>query len=354
MRMHVLLVLLALTAIAAPSAPISSKSAQAGASGASIPASTRPAQSGNAETQQMPLEDVVRVAEFYRLSTQIQDSIWPEWSQAPSPLLLVTADSEFLTHSPSPPKGFTKVAEDMFVRPRVFDTQFLATMPAFGPPAVMVVGEPKNTLAKSSTPWLITLMHEHFHQLQYGKRGYYEAVRALGLSRGDTTGMWILNYPFPYDKPDVVEGFSHLRDLLLAALSTADDQQFKKAAADYVAERKKVFARLSTDDHKYLSFQLWQEGIASYTQIKAGEAAENYHPSAEFASLPDYLPFADYARQARAQNMAELKAADIAKMKRIFVYPFGAAEGLFLDRLNPGWKRAYFERPLSTDSLFEQ
>jgi hypothetical protein len=302
----------------------------------------------------MPREDAVRVAEFYRLSTQIQDKIWPEWSKAPSPLLLVTADSEFLTHTASPPKGFIKVSEEVFARPRVFDTQFLATMPAFGPPAVMVVGEPKNTLVKSSTPWLLTLMHEHFHQLQYGKPGYYDAVKALDLSRGDTSGMWILNYPFPYDKPDVVEGFSHLRDLLLAALSAADDQQFKKAAAEYVDERKKVFARLSADDHKYLSFQLWQEGIASYTQIKAGEAAEDYHPSAEFASLPDYFPFADYARQARAQTMAELKAADIAKMKRIFVYPFGAAEGLFLDRFNPDWKRSYFEHPLSTDSLFEK
>ena len=304
--------------------------------------------------REIPREDAVRVAEFYRLSAQIQDTIWPEWSKTPSPLLLVTADSEYLVRSSAPPTQFAKVSEEVFARPRVFNTSFLATFPAFGPPAVMVVGTPKNTLAKTSTPWLITLMHEHFHQLQYGKPGYYDEVKALGLARGDDSGMWILNYPFPYERPDVVEGFSHLRDLLLAALSAADDAQFKNAAASYVAERKKMFARLSADDRKYFSFQLWQEGIARYTQIKAAETAEHYQASVEFASLSDYLPFADYARQARAETLAELKSADIAKMKRNYVYSFGAAEGLLLDRLNSEWKQAYFEHPLSMDALFEK
>ncbi|HMF89361.1 MAG TPA: hypothetical protein VKL40_01870 [Candidatus Angelobacter sp.] len=305
-----------------------------------------------AVAQQMPREDAIRVAEFFRLSAQIQDTLWPEWSKTPSPLLLVTADREFLTRSPAPPKGFTKVSEDLYTRARVFNPAFLATFPAFGPPAVIVVGEPQNTQARASTPWLITLMHEHFHQLQYGKPGYYEAVKALGLDRGDSSGMWILNYPFPYQQPEVVQGFAHLRDLLVAALNVSDDQQFKKAATDYVRERKKVFAQLSPDDRKYFSFQLWQEGIARYTQVKAAEAAAGYRPTEEFASLPDYLPFADYAPQARQETLAELKTADIAKMKRVFVYSFGAAEGLLLDRLNPGWKQTYFARPLSTDRLF--
>jgi hypothetical protein len=40
-------------------------------------------------------------------------------------------------------------------------------------------------------------------------------------------------------------------------------------------------------------------------------------------------------------------------LKRIFVYSFGAAEGLLLDRLNPDWKSEYFKHPLSTDALFD-
>src|SRR5277367_926242 len=122
-----------------------------------------------AVAQQLPREDAVRIAEFYRLAAQIQDQIWPNWSKVPAPLLLVTDKTEFLTHDPSPPKDFTKVAEGVYARPRQFDIHLLATFPAFGPPAVIVIGQAQNTIAKSSTPWVITVMHEHFHQLQWAQ-----------------------------------------------------------------------------------------------------------------------------------------------------------------------------------------
>jgi hypothetical protein len=298
-------------------------------------------------------DDAIRIREFYRLAAQIQDRIWPDWDKVPAPLILVTEDAEFLTHDPSPPKEFTKIGDDLYARPRKFAVDLLATFPAFGPPSVIVVGEPKNTESKTSTPWLIAVMHEHFHQLQYSQPGYDKGVEGLGLSRGDQTGMWMLNYPFPYEKPEIVERFSHLRDLLLAAVTEKDGGAFAKLAEQYVAERKRFLAQLSPDDHKYFSFQLWQEGIARYTQITAAEAAASYRPTAEFAALPDYEPFAAYAARARKETLTELKQADLAKSKRIVFYSFGATEGLLLDRLNPKWKNEYFQRMFSTDSYFE-
>jgi hypothetical protein len=58
-------------------------------------------------------------------------------------------------------------------------------------------------------------MHEHSHQLQNAQAGYSQAVAALGLSHGDQTGMWMLNYPFPYTNAGVVRTFAELRDQLL-------------------------------------------------------------------------------------------------------------------------------------------
>lgn len=306
-----------------------------------------------AAAQELPPRDAVLIAEFYRLAVQIQDQIWPGWSAAESPLLLVTQDTEFLTHHAAPPTDFKKIAGDFNARPRQFDPHLLATFPPFGPPAVIVIGEPQNTEAKTSTPWLIIVMHEHFHQLQYGQPGYYPAVGKLGLSRGDQTGMWILNYPFPYEKPEVAQGFAHLRDLLLRALRETDAGKFRKLGARYVRERAKVFAQIAPDDRKYFNFQLWQEGIARYTQIKCAEAAASYQPSAGFAALPDYERFDAYAQHARADTLRELEGADMAKMKRVFVYSFGAAEGLLLDRLRPNWKSQYFQHPLSTEFWFK-
>jgi hypothetical protein len=303
--------------------------------------------------QQLPHDDAVRIAEFYRFAGRVQDGIWPDWSKIPAPLLLVTEKEEFLIRHPAPPQDFKKISQDVYSRPRQFDIHLLATFLAFGPPSVMVVGEPANTEPKTSTPWIITLMHEHFHQLQNAQPEYFARIAKLGLSGDDKTGMWMLNYPFPYTDWHVVRDFAHLRDLLLKALNTVGEAQFRRAAGRYIAQRRRVFKRLNANDHKYLSFQLWDEGIARYTQIKTAEAAVNYRPAPEYESLADYQPFSRYAAQARNETFNELKQANLAIMKRTFVYPFGAAEGLLLDRLKPHWKEEYFNHPLSTDALFQ-
>ena len=305
---------------------------------------------GSALAQQLPQADGVRIREFYRLSGDIQDKIWPHWSQTPAPLLLVTGDGEFLTHHSAPPRGFTKVGDDVYARPRQFPANLLATFPAFGPPSVIVIGEPANTTSKTSTPWLVTVMHEHFHQLQNSQPGYFEDVNNLGLSRGDNSGMWMLNYAFPY--ADASKPFAHLRDLLLGALAEPDPQKFNKSAEEYMRTRETFFRQLSPDDHKYLGFQLWYEGIARYTEVKCAEAAAEYHPSAEYVALPDYESFADYAAKKRQETLNELREADISKLKRLIVYSWGAAEGFLLDRVKPGWRDEYFAHPFSLDHFF--
>jgi len=142
--------------------------------------------------------------------------------------------------------------------------------------------------------------------------------------------------------------------LLLTTLDETNNRKFAKLAARYVKARKKFFAQLSPDDHKYLGFQLWQEGIARYTQVKAAEAAAKYQPAPEYAALKDYEPFDSYAARARAETLSELRRIDLARSKRVVVYSFGAAEGLLLDKLNPGWKDEYFKHMLSMDSFFEK
>lgn len=302
-------------------------------------------------SQKVPPDDAIRIREFYKLAAAVQDKVWPNWSQVPAPLLVVTDQNEFLTHYPDTPKGFAKISGDFCERPRQFGANLQATFPAFGPTPVIVIGEPANTASKTSTPWLITLMHEHFHQLQDSQPGYFEGVDRLGLSRGDNTGMWMLNYPFPYQ--DVSQSFGHLRDLLVAALSETDPQKFAHAAQNYVTARKQFFAQLSPDDHRYLAFQLWQEGIARYTELKVAEASSQYRPSQEYAALQDYQTFDEYAAKAKLNCLDELRNADVSKKKREVVYSWGAAEGLLLDRIKPKWREKYFAHPFTLDYLFE-
>jgi len=71
--------------------------------------------------------------------------------------------------------------------------------------STIVVGQAENTSAKTSSSWVITVLHEHFHQLQDSQPNFYSDVNALNLARGDQTGMWMLNYAFPYERTEVQE-----------------------------------------------------------------------------------------------------------------------------------------------------
>lgn len=54
-------------------------------------------------------------------------------------------------------------------RKRQFRPEFLATFPAVGVVPTIVVGRGENTAARTSTRWALTLLHEHFRQLQYSQ-----------------------------------------------------------------------------------------------------------------------------------------------------------------------------------------
>src|SRR5262245_27781150 len=145
--------------------------------------------------------DLIRLAEAFRLARIVQSTVWPGWEAAPFPVLLVGAERELLVGNSVVPRGFTAdgysgiLQTDIWSRPRQLDQSLLATFPAFGPPAVIVMGRAEVT-EKTSTTWVLTLLHEHFHQYQMADPKYYSAVEQLGLAGGDQTGMWMLKYPF--------------------------------------------------------------------------------------------------------------------------------------------------------------
>lgn len=149
--------------------------------------------------------EVVRIREAFRLTEAVQDSVWPDgWGPVPYPLLRVTPEREFLIAFPRIPSGFTEAGSlspfeaPNLQRPRQLQPNLSAAFPAFGPPSVIVVGRPEAT-GKTSTSWVLTVVHEHFHQFQTADPAYYPAVEELDLSGGDPTGMWMLNYPFPVE-----------------------------------------------------------------------------------------------------------------------------------------------------------
>ena len=304
--------------------------------------------------------DRVRLREVFRLGDSIGDRIWPGWSKAPFAVLLITPDYEFLLRHPKPSADFTSLGydkmlkSDVYYRKRVFPTHYLATFPAISGSMIstIVVGQAENTSAKASSPWVITVLHEHFHQLQDSQPNFYAQVNALNLARGDQAGMWMLNYAFPYERAEVQEQFATTSKLLAAATEAPKRERTQKVR-DYLTARQKFQEMLAADDYKYISFQFWKEGIAGYTEYRVAEtAAAKFHVSKEFRALKDYQSFADVAQNTRERIFRQLETQKLGSAKREVVYSFGAAEGLLLDQINPGWRRRYFVEKFDLRKLF--
>jgi hypothetical protein len=308
---------------------------------------------------QLRFEDRVRLAEAFRIGDKLGDRVWADWNKAPFAVLLVTPDYEFLIRHPKPSPDFVLTGYDallqsnVYYRKRTQPTNFLATFPIVGGIPTIVIGQAENTDKKTSTPWVVTVLHEHFHQLQSSQPGYYDAVNALELSRGDQTGMWMLNYPFPYDWMEMEEHFSLLSLLLADALEAETRADFSAKLSAYRKQRRELELTLSPDDYRYFSFQLWQEGIARYTEYRIAKlAGGGYKPSQAFRALRDYRPFAQVAEETKSGILNELRISQLADYKRVMFYAIGAGEGLLLDRTNPRWRQRYFAEKFYLDKYF--
>ena len=303
--------------------------------------------------------DRTRMAEAFRIADKLGDEIWSGWRKAPFAVVLVTDEHEFLIRHPNPPKDFSKssydpeLKSDVYYRKRVFPPGMIATLFLEGLPTV-VIGQAEKTYARTSTPWVLVLLHEHFHQLQYSDKNYRASTEALNLARGDQNGMWMLNHPFAYTDAEVNRRFSALCRALSDALA-APAPELKTRVAAYLAARREFTTALSADDSKYFSFQIWQEGLARYTEYHmANLAAARHKPAAEFAALKDFSPFEAVARALREQVISDLPNLSFEKSQRIVFYTFGAAEALLLDRVNQKWRRAYLAEMFDTSKHFEK
>ncbi|UCG52737.1 MAG: hypothetical protein JSW58_04080 [Candidatus Latescibacterota bacterium] len=307
----------------------------------------------------IPDSDRVRIAEAFRIADSVGETVWPGLGEAPFTVLLVTPETEFLIGHPYPTADFDSLGYDSFLdgnvysRKRVFNTNVLASFPAVAGVPTVVIGQPKNTEASHSTRWVMTLLHEHFHQWQQSQPDYYASVDSLGLARGDTTGMWMLEYPFPYDSTTVNDAFSVMCRRLGEVLEGLDSAEFRHRLKAYLETKKQFKKILARDDYAYFSFQVWQEGIARYTEYQVAKmAAAVYEPTEDFRGLADYVPFARVATEIREHVATELMRVSLKKARRSAFYHVGAAEGIVLDRANSGWRRYYFESKFSTDKYF--
>ena len=307
----------------------------------------------------MRYEDKIRIREAINISNQVGDKIWKGINEVPFVVLLVTDNIEFLINHPYPSDDFKFSENDtilntkIFFRPRKFPDWYLATFPAVNGVNCIVVGTPEKT-NKNSTDWTITLLHEHFHQYQFSSPNFYKNVDSLELSGGDKTGMWQLNYLFPYENGTVIEKYKKFVSALSKALYTIDNKSFKKNFKKYLLERNKLKNILKPADYRYFSFQIWQEGIARYTEYKFLQNLDNYQPSKEMSKLADFINFKKYKEEFYLSQSKSLMNSKLEIDKRICFYSIGFAEGLLLDKKNNKWQEKFFTDKFYIENYYKR
>lgn len=306
--------------------------------------------------------DRVRLAEAFRLGEKLSGKVWKDWNKAPFAVLLVAPESEFLIRHPAPSSDFSESDFDnllnskVFRRKRNFNPSFLAAFPAIKGSSIstIVVGQAENTFVKTSTPWVVTVLHEHFHQMQDSQPGMYEALLDLGISGGDRTGMWMLNYPFPYTDKIIGQSFSELAKQLAKTLETEEEAAFQDELKNYLKMRAEFNKLLKPDDYKYLSLQLWKEGVARYAEYEIARlaAAQSYQPTKEFKALKDFQPYSQVVDDLKKKIINGLKSINLSQSQREVAYPFGSGEALLLDKAKIDWKSRYFTDKFYIDKYF--
>lgn len=315
---------------------------------------------GGAKRSLPDVADRVRIAEARLIADRLGDDLWPGFADAPFAVLLVTPETEYLFDHPSPTPDFELVGRDslvgcdVYARDRVFGKELLATFPAVGGVSTVVIGQPRNTQASHSTRWVATLLHEHFHQYQQSQAGYYQDALKLGLAGDDTTGMWMLQYPFPYDSTRANEAFSTLCRMLADAVESIGKSRFRPALSEYLRARGAFRRVLNEKDYAYFSFQIWQEGLARYTEYALmRQAGVTYRPTSRFTELPDRVAFDEDASETFSHVLSELRRVSLKKARRTAFYHVGAAEGVLLDEVSPGWRARYFAEKYFVERYFE-
>ncbi|MCK5147471.1 hypothetical protein KAR48_12005 [bacterium] len=311
----------------------------------------------------MQKADKIRLKEGLNILTTFGDQIWAGWSDINIPILLIDNNIEYLMHHPAPPADFIKtetdpVLGDILARPRQHNTKLLAAYPIFGMNPAVVMGTAKNT-GRSSTRWVITLLHEMFHVFQMNNNDF-QKINSLEIGPQNNP-MWQLNYPYPYEDK-IVMGFTHqLAAGLARCISTTTNEALKAELKEYNELRQAYQAFMNNrsqnvKDYKYCKFQEWKEGTARYTEwaLLQKITKSAYTPSSSFKNLSDFTSYQDNLEATMKSIPDLLKNTAKKNFNRSDFYALGAVQALLMDRLGEDWKAKYFDQSTWLDDQIEE
>ena len=296
---------------------------------------------------QLPAEpDRRMIADAHAIVRNEGDILWAGLSQAPLPTLLIGPEHETLFCG-LPTPSFSAISFDpitrctMQVRARELPVD-LAAATDLGNVSVIHMGLPE-ALDATQADWIVTFLHEAFHQYQSTLPGYFSAVDVVRARLGKAGEQWILEYPFPYADPKVKAEFAAMTLSAGQFLSAESDAQAEAAIRSYVEARNRARDAMSPDDWLYYEFQVGQEGVARWTELKIATAASN--------ARPDIAAIGKERTGGLAVSLGAIDRQGLNMWRRSSFYVLGAIEASMLERVRPRWQQEYATNPFAMGSM---
>jgi hypothetical protein len=139
---------------------------------------------------------------------------------------------------------------------------------------------------------------------------------------------------------------------LYKAVTNLSTKDYRSYIDQYFVEKKKIKELLSDNDYRYFSFQIWQEGLARYTEFSFLKLLLKYRPSKEVQSLPDFVAFRKLKSTMFDDELRHLLNSKIEENKRVSFYSLGFAEGILLDKEHTEWRKKYLTDKFYTEHYF--
>ncbi len=298
-------------------------------------------------TTQLPAElDRRMIADAQAIVRNEGDPLWAGLSQAPLPTLLIGPEHETLFCG-LPTPSFSAIGFDpitrctMQVRARELPVD-LAAATDLGNVSVIHMGLP-DALEATPADWIVTFLHETFHQYQSTLPAYFSAVDSVRARLGTTSGQWVLEYPFPYADPKVRASFAAMTMHAGQFLSAENDAQAEAAIRSYVEARNRARDAMSPDDWLYYEFQVGQEGVARWTELRFAAAAGN--------ARPDIATIGKERTGGLAVSLSAIDRQGLNMWRRSSFYVLGAIEASMLERVRPQWQLEYATNPFAMGSM---
>jgi len=298
-------------------------------------------------SHQLPSElDRRMIADAQAIVRNDGDVVWAGLSQAPLPILLIGPEHETLFCGLNTP-GFSAIGFDPITRCRMqvrarelpFD---LAAATDLGNVSVIHMGLP-DALEASRADWIVIFLHETFHQYQSTLPGYFSAVDVVRSRLSKTGEQWILEYPFPYADPTVKAAFAAMTLSSGQFLSAENDAQANTAIRSYVEARNRARDAMSPDDWLYYEFQVGQEGVARWTELRFAAAAGE--------TRPDIATIGKEQTGGLAVSLNAIDSQGLHVWKRSSFYVLGAIEASMLERVRPQWQLEYANNPFAMGAM---